>query len=297
MARSRRCILAPTLHLLDGLRPDRHGDGAAGTRGAHLVYATPAQLRLMLDTPAPAPAPELRLIVCGGAKLDPATRTALAARFPQAEVREFYGTSEASFITLADGLTPPHSRRQRLSRRGDRPARPFGHPAGLGPLALSVRRLRRRLRPCALAGRLAVDRRDRPDWDGTHLVLSGRADRMVTVADQNVFPEEIEAFLLSQPGVTRAAVLPRPDRRARPCDRGGRSGRRRGDDPRRLPAGPRPAGGAEAGCTGSPTGRFCPPARPTSRRLPGGSDDRLPHRGLPDRRHAAGRRLRGALAA
>ncbi len=36
---------------------------------------------------------------------------------------------------------------------------------------------------------------------------------MVTVADQNVFPEEIEAFLLSQPGVTRAAVLPRPDTR------------------------------------------------------------------------------------
>jgi long-chain acyl-CoA synthetase len=34
---------------------------------------------------------------------------------------------------------------------------------------------------------------------------------MVTVADQNVFPEEIEAFLLAQPGVTRAAVLPRAD--------------------------------------------------------------------------------------
>ena len=48
-------------------------------------------------------------------------------------------------------------------------------------------------------------------WDGPHLFLSGRADRMVTVADRNVFPEQIEAFLLSQPGVTRAAVLPRPD--------------------------------------------------------------------------------------
>ena len=34
---------------------------------------------------------------------------------------------------------------------------------------------------------------------------------MVTVADQNVFPEEIEAFLLGQPGVTQAAVLPRAD--------------------------------------------------------------------------------------
>jgi long-chain acyl-CoA synthetase len=34
---------------------------------------------------------------------------------------------------------------------------------------------------------------------------------MVTVADQNVFPEEIEAFLMGLPGVARAAVLPRPD--------------------------------------------------------------------------------------
>lgn len=34
---------------------------------------------------------------------------------------------------------------------------------------------------------------------------------MVTVADQNVFPEEIEALLQAMPGVTRAAVLPVPD--------------------------------------------------------------------------------------
>ena len=44
-----------------------------------------------------------------------------------------------------------------------------------------------------------------------HLYLKGRAGRMVTVADQNVFPEEIETLLLSLPGVTRAAVLPIPD--------------------------------------------------------------------------------------
>jgi long-chain acyl-CoA synthetase len=43
------------------------------------------------------------------------------------------------------------------------------------------------------------------------LYLKGRAGRMVTVADQNVFPEEIEAFLHSLPGITRAAVLPVPD--------------------------------------------------------------------------------------
>ncbi len=214
------------------------------TGGAHLLYATPAQLAADPRRPPRPPPPELRLIVCGGAKLDPATRTALAARFPQAEVREFYGAAEASFITLADALTPPQLGRRaypgvEIDLRGPRA------PAGLGPLALSVRNLRRRLRPLR-AGRTAGCPWARSaDWDGTHLFLSGRADRMVTVADQNVFPEEIEAFLLSLPGVTRAAVLPRPDP-SRPCDRGGRAGRRRGDDPRRRPAGPRPPGGAEA---------------------------------------------------
>ena len=43
------------------------------------------------------------------------------------------------------------------------------------------------------------------------LTLKGRAGRMVTVADQNVFPEEIEGLLHALPGITRAAVLPVPD--------------------------------------------------------------------------------------
>jgi long-chain acyl-CoA synthetase len=47
--------------------------------------------------------------------------------------------------------------------------------------------------------------------EGGQLYLAGRAGRMVTVADQNVFPEEIEAFLAAQTGVTRVAVLPRAD--------------------------------------------------------------------------------------
>ena len=34
---------------------------------------------------------------------------------------------------------------------------------------------------------------------------------MVTVADQNVFPEAIEQHLLSLPGIRQCAVLPLPD--------------------------------------------------------------------------------------
>ena len=44
-----------------------------------------------------------------------------------------------------------------------------------------------------------------------HLYLMGRASRMVTVADQNVFPEVIEDHLLTLPGIRHCAVLALPD--------------------------------------------------------------------------------------
>ena len=43
------------------------------------------------------------------------------------------------------------------------------------------------------------------------LATRGRKSRMVTVADHNVFPEEIEAVVAGQPGVSACAVVPRPD--------------------------------------------------------------------------------------
>ena len=50
-----------------------------------------------------------------------------------------------------------------------------------------------------------------------YLYLHGRKGRMVTVADQNVFPEEIEALMEALPGITRAAVLPAPMPRGAMC--------------------------------------------------------------------------------
>ena len=157
-----------------------------------------------------APVPGLRLIVTGGSKLDPATRARLALRFPGAGVREFYGAAETSFITLSDDDTPegsvgPPYPGVDIDLRG---------PAGAREVWVRS--------PYLFAGYAgdAGSARWQDGWltvgeigemrDG-FLFLSGRAGRMVTVADQNVFPEEIEAFLLTQPGVTQAAVLPRAD--------------------------------------------------------------------------------------
>jgi long-chain acyl-CoA synthetase len=198
--------LGAEVHLLDALRPDRQRTALAARRISHL-YASPAQLRLLLE--GAGECPDLALVLVGGSKLDPALRAGLQAMAPAARVLEFYGAAETSFITLADAVTPEGSVGRAypgveidLDPSGKvwvkSPYLFLGYAGGTG--AADWR-----------DGWLSVGEVGRLQ-DG-YLYLRGRAGRMVTVADQNVFPEEIEALLQSLPGVTRAAVLPVPDAR------------------------------------------------------------------------------------
>ena len=196
--------LGAELHLLDGLRPDRQRDALAQRRVA-LLYATPAQLRLLASAGGPT-LPDLRVALVGGSKLDAALRKALAQMAPHCAVHEFYGAAEASFITLAGPDTPEES---------------VGAPyPGVdlrvidGEVWVKSPYLFEAYASDAGSARwqdgwLSVGERGALR-DG-QLYLSGRVSRMVKVADQAVYPEEIETFLLSQAGVTQAAVLPRPD--------------------------------------------------------------------------------------
>jgi long-chain acyl-CoA synthetase len=231
--------LGAEVHLLADLRPDRQRATLTDHRITHL-YATPAQLRLLTEMPGQCP--DLRLILVGGSKLDPTLRAALAILAPQAKVREFYGAAETSFITLADETTPQTSV-GRAYPGVDLHLDPGGEvwvrspylfldyavhlcpniPAG-GPSPEPVARPSRatgETTACAPAldstpaatrwcdGWLSVG--EIGELIDGFLTLKGRAGRMVTVADQNVFPEEIEALLHTLPGVIRAAVLPVSD--------------------------------------------------------------------------------------
>lgn len=196
--------LGAELHLLDDLRPDRQR-AALAARGVAVLYATPAQLRLMVE--AGGPELPLRLVLVGGSKLDAGLRAGVAAMAPAAVLREFYGAAEASFITLSGPDCPEHS---------------VGRPYPGVEIAAEAGEIWVRS-PYLFTGYAGADpggARWRDGWLSVgemgrmaegFLYLSGRAGRMVTVADQNVFPEEIEGFLLGLPGVARAAVLPRPD--------------------------------------------------------------------------------------
>jgi long-chain acyl-CoA synthetase len=193
--------LGAEVHLLDLLRPDRQRQALADRKITHL-YATPAQLRLL----GPGLCPNLRLVLVGGSKLDPALRAALNAMAPAAQVREFYGAAETSFITLADEATPEGSVGRAypgveiLVEAGEvwvkSPYIFVGYASDPGNA-----RWRDGWLSVGEVGRL----------EEGYLYLKGRAGRMVTIADQNVFPEKIEGFLATLPGVQQAAVLPVAD--------------------------------------------------------------------------------------
>jgi long-chain acyl-CoA synthetase len=207
--------LGAQVHLLDGLRPDRMARAVAERR-VQVIYATPVHVAQLAACGVPMP--DLRLVLAGGARLGPGDRDALARVAPGASLRVFYGAAETSFVTLAEDAT-------------DTVGQPYPGVALqiTDPVGADV--------PDGTAGEVWVrspylfDRYAGADPGGSRwrdgwlsvgeigamtpagLVLHGRAGRMVTIAGHNVFPEAIEAFLAGLPGVSRVAVLPRPDTR------------------------------------------------------------------------------------
>lgn len=207
--------LGAEVHLLAGLRADGQAREMVARR-VGVVYGTPAQLRLLVEAGGVA-LPDLRLVLVGGSKLDGVLRAALAAVAPAAELREFYGAAEASFVTLSDGGCDAGSVGRpypgvRIEVRGADGA--VLGPGGVGEVWVRSPYL------CDRYGARGTGVLRRGGWlsvgemgwmERGELWLAGRRGRMVTVADQNVFPEEIEAFLAGMEGVRRVAVLPRAD--------------------------------------------------------------------------------------
>jgi long-chain acyl-CoA synthetase len=203
--------LGGEVHLLDDLRPDRQRRELA-SRGIEVLYASPAQLRQMAGQGPLCPA--LRLILLGGAKLDRGLRSDLATMAPNADIREFYGAAETSFVTLAGPGDPEGSVGQPYPGVD---IRAVGSREAPGLIEVRSPYLFEGYAGEA-AGAGAAQWRDgwlslgEMGWlEQGCLYLAGRAGRMITIAGHNVFPEEVEGVLLSQPGVLQAAVLPLPD--------------------------------------------------------------------------------------
>ncbi|MCV6596132.1 MAG: fatty acid--CoA ligase family protein [Mangrovicoccus sp.] len=179
-----------------------------------VLYATPTQLRALdMALPAGQSFPSVRALFAGGGPFDGAAGRAVLARFPKAQPVLFYGSSETSFLTIGppreDGsadafpgadlvVQAPDGQRGLLWAGG-----PYlAHAYGKGDPGPAPRR--------DAQGRIALGDEAMRLPQG-RLRLFGRGSAMITIADRNVFPAAVEDWLLAQPGIGHAAVLPRLD--------------------------------------------------------------------------------------
>lgn len=203
-------------HCLDTLAPSRQRARIA-SQGIGILYATPAQLRLLLGSRRAEVLPSVRLVLCGGGQIDRATRQAVRNSLPNADLRVFYGAAETSFITLAGPDTPEGSvGKPYPGVEIDLRTEPGGPSGAHGEVWVKSPYLfDRYIRGASSVtickdGFVTVGEFGQLDADG-HLWLKGRRNRMVTIADQNVFPEEVETLINNHTNGAHCAVLARPD--------------------------------------------------------------------------------------
>ena len=206
--------LGADLHLLDGLGPSaqlrRLHQG-----GASVVYATPTQLRLLTGRGADTTLPTMRRVMSGGAKLDGQTKSRIQSMFPNARVIEFYGSSETSYVTLTDDATPADSVGKafpgvtieiRNNEGRSLPVGEIGHIWVRSPMTFD-RYYTGASAATRWAGKfLTIGELGHVDENGC-LFVHGRVERMVTIADKNVFLDQVEALISTVPGVSSGACV------------------------------------------------------------------------------------------
>lgn len=198
--------------LSESFRPDRARDQLTRHQGSVLI-AVPTQLK-MLCAACDGPSPSLRLLVSSGARWFADMTAGLAQRFPQAEIIEFYGASETSFISLARHSTDTHLPTGSVGRvfHGvDLKVAPdqaiFVSSSGLfdGYLGESPSDFSEKT---DADGRRWISVGDCGALDASgYLFLSGRQSRKIVTSGKNLYPEEIEQCLLTHPVIEHAALF------------------------------------------------------------------------------------------
>nr|WP_244313952.1 AMP-binding protein [Roseibium denhamense] len=189
--------------------------------GPVVLYATPTQLSLLARGAAnTGPLECIALILTSGDK-SPAGRVELyAAVFPKTRVFEFYGSSEASFVSAApqDGSVPSGS----VGRSVPGVDVIIGNPESPYPPGVPGRIWVQS--PLLFSRYLCGDTPD-TKWHGPWLTfgdrgyldatgllyLTGRSGRMVVTSGVNVFPEDVEQVLRRHPLIVEAVVIGLPD--------------------------------------------------------------------------------------
>ncbi len=198
---------------------------------ATVLYAVPTQLKLLLaaapdvsDATDPteiakpeAPCPSLRWILSSGARWFSELTSDLSRLFPRAQIGEFYGASETSFISVAkhglDSNLPPGSVGlpfygvQVSAGKEGEPAPIWVHSEALfeGYIGSTPAEFKERVDS---VGRRWISIGD-IGWanEAGYLFLTGREARKIITSGKNLYPEEVEEALCAHPSIHRAAVL------------------------------------------------------------------------------------------
>lgn len=212
-------FLGCEVHHLAGLSPSSQLEYLENKK-IEILYVTPTQLRLMLSAKYKNYIIDgLRYIFIGGASIEQNTLAELSKIAPNAELKQFYGSSETSFITISDLLTPINSVGKAYPGveivLGDHPDKPVsvgetGRVWVRSPYLFSkyvgenrpyINKFSDWVSPGELA-KLDLDQ---------NLFILGRIDRIFKIKDQAIIPEEIENYLLTKKDIMDVAVLKKYD--------------------------------------------------------------------------------------
>ncbi len=212
-------FLGCEVHHLAGLSPSSQLEYLENKK-IEILYVTPTQLRLMLSTKYQNYLIDgLRYIFIGGASIEQNTLAELSKIAPNAEVKQFYGSSETSFITISDLLTPINSVGKAYPgveiALGDQPDKPVSvgetgrvwvrspylFSKYVGENRSNINRFSDWVSPGELA-KLDLDQ---------NLFILGRIDRIFKIKDQAIIPEEIENYLLTKKEIMDVAVVKKND--------------------------------------------------------------------------------------
>ena len=212
-------FLGCEVHHLAGLSPSSQLEYLENKK-IEILYVTPTQLRLMLSAEYQNYLIDsLRYVFIGGASIEQKTLAELSKIAPNAELKQFYGSSETSFITISDLLTPVNSVGKAypgveivLGDQPDNPVSsgeigrvwvrsPYLFSKYVGENSCNLNRFSDWVSPGELA-KLDLDQ---------NLFLLGRIDRIFKIKDQAIIPEEIENYLLTKKDIMDAAVVKKND--------------------------------------------------------------------------------------
>ena len=212
-------FLGCEVHHLAGLSPGSQLEYLENKK-IEILYVTPTQLRLMLSAKYQNYLiDDLRYIFIGGASIEQNTLAELSKIAPNAELKQFYGSSETSFITISDLLTPINSVGKAypgveivLGDQPDNPVSsgeigrvwvrsPYLFSKYVGENSFNLNSFSDWISPGELA-KLDLDQ---------NLFLLGRIDRIFKIKDQAIIPEEIENYLLTKKDIMDAAVVKKND--------------------------------------------------------------------------------------